>query len=104
MSGSRGRPLGFKLSEESKDKIRESRTGQEHAVQTKRKISKSLKRYFRTPQGRYARMETGNRMSEIMINKWEKYSETDSYIEHKNQMKEIWQTMLKDMHKFTKEN
>jgi hypothetical protein len=47
----RGRPLGFKLSEESKQKISESKTGQLHSEETKEKISHSVAAYFQTPEG-----------------------------------------------------
>lgn len=43
----RGRPEGYKLSENSKDKIRQKRLGTHHSKETKNKISKSLKEYFR---------------------------------------------------------
>ena len=43
----RGRPIGYKLSEESKDKIRSSRFGRHHSEETKNKISRSLITYFR---------------------------------------------------------
>lgn len=42
-----GRPLGFKLSEESKRAISRAKTGQRHSQETKDKISKSLLAYFR---------------------------------------------------------
>jgi len=42
-----GRPTGYRLSEESKDKIRSSRFGTHHSEGTKNKISKSLTKYFR---------------------------------------------------------
>ncbi len=45
--GRRGRPLGFRLSEESKRAIRESKKGQKHRQETRDKISKSLLIYFR---------------------------------------------------------
>lgn len=45
--GRRGRPLGFKLSEESKRAISESKRGQKHKSRTKEKISRSLIIYFR---------------------------------------------------------
>lgn len=45
--GRRGRPLGFKLSSETKEKIRVKRTGTFHTEETKEKISKSLSAYFR---------------------------------------------------------
>lgn len=42
----RGRPVGYKLSEESKKAISESKKGQHHSVETREKISRSLKIYF----------------------------------------------------------
>ena len=45
--GKRGRPTGFRLSEESKQAIRESKKGQKHRQETKDKISRSLVVYFR---------------------------------------------------------
>jgi hypothetical protein len=43
----RGRPLGFRLSEESKRAISESKKGQRHKQETKDKISRTLTIYFR---------------------------------------------------------
>ena len=43
----RGRPFGHRLSEETKDKIRNRRLGTHHSQETKDKISKSLIKYFR---------------------------------------------------------
>lgn len=43
----RGRPLGYKLSDESKEAISNSKKGQQHSQETKDKISKSLMLYFR---------------------------------------------------------
>lgn len=42
-----GRPLGFRLSSESKRAISESKKGQRHKEETKVKISRSLHIYFR---------------------------------------------------------
>lgn len=47
MKKSRGRPLGFKLSEESKRAISVAKTGQRHSEKTKDKISRTLMAYFR---------------------------------------------------------
>ena len=44
----RGRPLGFKLSDVSKQAISDSKKGQHHSESTKEKISKTLMQYFRT--------------------------------------------------------
>jgi conjugal transfer/entry exclusion protein len=54
----RGRPLGFKLSEESKAKISKSKTGQLHDEETKEKISDSVRAYFQTPEGIAQREKT----------------------------------------------
>jgi len=43
----RGRPLGYRLSEESKHKIRLKRLGTRHTVETRNKISRSMKAYFK---------------------------------------------------------
>jgi hypothetical protein len=43
----RGRPLGFRLSELSKQSISDSKKGQRHSEETKEKISKTLMQYFR---------------------------------------------------------
>lgn len=43
----RGRPVGYRLSEESKRAISESKKGQRHNIETREKISRSLKRHFR---------------------------------------------------------
>lgn len=45
--GKRGRPVGFKLSDESKMAISKSKMGQTHKQETKDKISRSLILYFR---------------------------------------------------------
>lgn len=45
--GKRGRPVGYRLSEESKRAIAESKTGQRQKQETKDKISKSLTLYFK---------------------------------------------------------
>lgn len=47
MKNNRGRPLGFRLSEESKRAISESKKGQRHSEATKEKISRSLLQYFK---------------------------------------------------------
>ena len=43
----RGRPLGYRLSEESKRAISESKMGQRHTEETKEKISRTLMLYFK---------------------------------------------------------
>ncbi|KKL43013.1 hypothetical protein LCGC14_2367080 [marine sediment metagenome] len=39
MKNRRGRPTGYKLSKKSKNKIRKSRIGQRHTIETRLKIS-----------------------------------------------------------------
>ncbi len=56
----RGRPLGFRMSEESKMAIRESKRGQRHKQITKDKISRTLIIYFRNK----------NPLSEELINEY----------------------------------
>lgn len=60
MVGKRGRPLGFRMSEESKMAIRESKKGQRHKQRTKDKISRTLIIYFRNK----------NPLSEEIINEY----------------------------------
>ena len=43
----RGRPVGYELTEKTKDKIRQSRIGKSHSRETRNKISRSLIKYFR---------------------------------------------------------
>lgn len=47
MKKGRGRPLGFRLTEASKRAISDSKKGQKHSEETKRKISKTLMMYFK---------------------------------------------------------
>lgn len=47
ISRKRGRPVGHKLSEYTKDKIRYGRLGTHHSKETKNKISRSLIAYFK---------------------------------------------------------
>ena len=47
ISRKRGRPVGHRLSERTKDKIRCKRLGTHHSKATKDKISKSLEKYFK---------------------------------------------------------
>lgn len=51
MANRRGRPTGHRLSEESKRKISISKTGLLHNEKTKKRISKGLKKYFKSPEG-----------------------------------------------------
>lgn len=47
----RGRPKGYKLSEDSKKQISETKTGQKHTLKTKKKIAKSIRAYFSSAAG-----------------------------------------------------
>jgi len=64
-SGKRGRPLGFRLSEESKIAISMSKIGHHHSKSTKDKISRSLLLYFRRL----------NPLSKELLNYYKKRSE-----------------------------
>lgn len=57
VSRTRGRPLGHRLSEGSKAKIRNKRLGTHHSKETKDKISKSLIKYFRSRDSLAASIE-----------------------------------------------
>lgn len=48
MKRRRGRPIGFKMSEESKEKTRQSKLGHKHKEETKQKISDGVKRFHET--------------------------------------------------------
>jgi len=47
MKRGKGRKKGYVMSQESRDKISESRSGFRHTIETKEKIAKSLRTYFR---------------------------------------------------------
>ena len=57
ISNKRGRPFGHRLSEETKDKIRDGRLGTHHSKETKDKISKSLIAYFKKRDSLAASLE-----------------------------------------------
>ena len=46
--GKRGRPVGFKMDQESKDLIAKAKTGQKHKEETKKKISDGVKKFHET--------------------------------------------------------
>lgn len=52
MANRRGRPTGYIMSEESKAQISTTKTGQHHTPKTRRKIARSVKKYFKTPEGK----------------------------------------------------
>jgi hypothetical protein len=57
ISRTRGRPFGHRLSEETKDKIRNKRMGTHHSKETRDKISKSLIEYFKSRDSLAASIE-----------------------------------------------
>lgn len=65
---SKGRPIGYKLSEASKRSISESKKGQRHKESTKVKISKTLQNYFRSK----------NPLSEEIINTYCRINDDDT--------------------------
>ena len=68
--GRRGRPLGFRLSSETKEKIRQKRTGTLHTEETKNKISKSLSAYFRKKDPLTNTLEYDYRFSSSEVCGW----------------------------------
>jgi len=67
---SRGRPLGFKLSDESKDKIRQKRLGTTHTIETKDKISESLAKYFKDRDLLTTSLENDYRFANKEVQEW----------------------------------
>jgi len=99
----RGRPMGYQLSKESKDKISKSRTGQFHSQKTKDKISKSLKKYFRTPAGQMALELHKLRFSEFMKDRWANFAETEDFKGYCKEFSDLISRMCTDMHRYNKE-
>lgn len=80
MSRRRGRPTGFRLSDESKKAISTSKTGQRHKQETKDKISKSLVLYFRKKNP--VSVELSSRYYRVMDNEaYDWLSEVESDID-----------------------
>lgn len=104
MSRPRGRPLGFRLSEESKNQISETRTGQKHSLQTRRKIARSVERYFQTPIGKAIRKKQSEMWSVMMTDKWHKFLGSKESEKYSKEFSELWSRMCTDMHEFNKEN
>lgn len=68
--GRRGRPLGYKLSRESREKIRQKRLGVRHTEETKEKISKSLSAYFKSRDPLTSTLEYDYRYSSSEVCGW----------------------------------
>jgi len=77
---SRGRPPGFRLLEESKEKIRQSRLGTHHTKKTKDKISRSLIAYFKSRDS----------FTESIRNEYKDYPQPidDWFVDHKELLDE----------------
>jgi hypothetical protein len=71
-SKKRGRPIGYRLSEESKRSISASKTGQRHKQATKDKISRTLLIYFKNLHP----------LSEEITNKYCRYGIIDEQIHY----------------------
>jgi hypothetical protein len=99
----RGRPVGYQLSEESKDKIRNGRMGTRHSQKTRDKISKSLKKYFKTPAGQMALELHKLRFSEFMKDRWANFAKTDDFKGYCKEFSDLISRMCTDMHKHNKE-
>jgi hypothetical protein len=71
IKGSKGRPIGFRLSEASKRAISESKKGQRHKESTKDKIARSLKTYFRKKYPLSKELfRTYNNMEDLDATEW----------------------------------
>lgn len=66
----RGRPIGYRLSDLTKDKIREKRSGTRHTAETKNKISKSLSEFFRSRES----------LTESICEEYEGYDEISEWL------------------------
>jgi hypothetical protein len=66
VAGKRGRPKGYKLSDDSKAKISASKTGQQHKEETKEQIAESVRKYYKTPEGLAMRQK----MHEFGVSFW----------------------------------
>lgn len=90
----RGRPFGHKLSEESKNKIRQSRLGQDHSDKTRVKISKSLNKYFNSDEGKKRKVVMANESRNRMRARWKNFFESGEGCKFKEErsvlMKELW--------------
>jgi len=77
---SRGRPPGFRLLEESKEKIRQSRLGTHQTEKTKNKISRSLIAYFKSRDS----------FTESIRNEYKDYPQSvdDWFVDHKELLDE----------------
>jgi hypothetical protein len=71
----RGRPYGHRLSEKTKDKIRQKRIGMHHSPETRTKISKALSDFFKK-QGS---------VSTDMLRDYEDFEELVSWIEENSE-------------------
>ena len=97
MTRRRGRPLGYKLNGESKDKIRLSRIGQSQNDDTKSKISESLKHYFRSKEGQN-QLKVMSKEASKKLKYFYGTDEGKCYLEERSSiMKDLWD--LKDAKK-----
>lgn len=90
----RGRPIGFKLSDESRKAISEAKIGQKHSQETKDKISKSLILYFKKQHPLSDEIES-------------RYCEMDEYLQDwadsvKNRLNEITDVMTRRSMRITR--
>lgn len=65
-----GRPVGYELSDETKSKIRQSRVGKPHSLETRNKISKSLIKYFKSKDPVSVGMENEYKNFPIDARQW----------------------------------
>jgi len=88
MANRRGRPTGYVMSKESKNQISETKTGQQHTFKTRRKIAKSVKKYFKTEAGQVQIA----RMSEFLTDIWS----SPEGLKFKKSMREYYDTWYRN--------
>jgi hypothetical protein len=88
MADRRGRPTGYVMSKKTKNQISETKTGQQHTLKTRRKISKSVKEYFKTDAGKAQTV----RMTAFMVDIWT----SKEGLKFKKSMKEYYDTWYRE--------
>lgn len=92
MANRRGRPTGYVMSKESKNQISETKTGQRHPLKTRRKISKSVKKYFKTDAGKAQAVKTSAFMNDF----WSSVGGLEFKGSLSKTMKEYYNTWYRD--------
>ncbi len=88
----RGRPKGYLMSEESKAKTSDTRTGHTHSTKTKKRIGKGLKNFFKSEKGQ----EQIARTKEFMSGFWNSYDGIEFRENLSEIMKEYYDTNFRE--------